>query len=142
MKPHRSRNLSALLASALLAASALAQSSLTANPPNTPADHTFGNLETVATFNGPMPEGVTVSRHNRIFVNFARWGDDVPFTVAEIVNGKAVAYPNPEVNNWPGRKLPNPNAFTDEATNQTHFVSVQSVVVDPADHLQHHLRRR
>ncbi len=135
MKPHRSRNLSALLASALLAASAAAQSSLTANPPNTPADHTFGNLETVATFNGPMPEGVTVSRHNRIFVNFARWGDDIPFTVAELVNGKAVAYPNEQVNNWPGRNLPNPNAFSDEATNQTHFVSVQSVVVDPADRL-------
>ncbi len=135
-----------LLASALFAAaatSALAaptgQSSISANPPSTPADHTFGNLETVATFNGPMPQGVTVSRSNRIFVNFARWGDDIPFTVAEIVHGKAVAYPNPEVNDWPGRKLPNPNAFgmtpQEEAANQTHLVSVQSVVVDAADHL-------
>ena len=127
-----------LLASALFVAvttSALPQASLTANPPSTPADHFFGNLETVATFPGPMPEGVTVTRGNRIFVNFARWGDDIPFTVAELVNGQAVAYPNAEVNNWPGRTLPNPNAFTDEAANQTHFVSVQSVVVDAADHL-------
>ncbi len=82
-----------------------------------------------------MPTGVTVSRDNRIFVNFPRWGDDVPFTVAELVHGKAVAYPNEEINNWPGRKLANPNAFMDEQANQIHFVNVQSVVVDPADHL-------
>ncbi len=80
-----------------------------------------------------MPEGVTVSHTNRIFVNFARWGDDIPFTVAEIFKGKAVAYPNAEINNWPGRTLANPNAFTDETADQTHFVSVQSVVVDSND---------
>ncbi len=101
----------------------------------TNADRPFGQLETVATFDGPMPTGVTVSQGHRIFVNFPRWGDDVPFTVAEVVNGKAVAYPNAEVNAWPGAKLPNPNAFKDEPANQTHFVSVQSVVVDPMDRL-------
>lgn len=123
-----------LLASALLAApTLLAQTQPAAT------DKFFGNLETVATFPGPMPEGVTVSQSGRIFVNFARWGDDIPFTVAEVVNGKAIAYPNAEINNWPGRTLPNPNAFghtpEEEAADQTHFVSVQSVVVDPADHL-------
>ena len=94
-----------------------------------------GNLETVATFNGPMPTGVTVSRTNRIFVNFPRWGDDVPVTVAELIKGKAVAYPNAAINDWPGRTLPNPSAFMDEAANQTHFVNMQSVVVDAAEHL-------
>ncbi len=98
-------------------------------------DQPVGQLEQVATFDGPMPTGVTVSRSHRIFVNFPRWGDDVPFTVAELINGKAVAYPNAEVNAWPGRSLPNPNAFMDQGANQTHFVSVQSVVVDPADRL-------
>lgn len=101
----------------------------------TPTDRFFGQLETVATFPGPMPEGVTVSHTGRIFVNFARWGDPIPFTVAEVVHGKAVAYPNAEINNWPGRSLPNPNAFADRAADQTHFVSVQSVVVDPEDRL-------
>ena len=100
-------------------------------------DQPVGHLETVATFPGPMPEGVTVSHSNRVFVNFARWGDDIPFTVAEIRNGKAVAYPNAEINNWPGRTLPNPNAFgyipEQETADQTHLVSVQSVVVDPND---------
>ena len=86
-----------------------------------------------------MPTGVTVSQSHRIFVNFPRWGDDVPFTVAEVVNGRAVAYPNAQVNDWPGRSMANPNAFgqTPEqaAVDQTHFVSVQSVVVDPSDRL-------
>ena len=101
----------------------------------TATDQPTGHLETVATFPGPMPEGVTVSHTGRIFVNFARWGDDIPFTVAEVVRGHAVAYPNPAVNDWPGRTLPNPNAFTDATADQTHFVSVQSVVVDPEDRL-------
>jgi sugar lactone lactonase YvrE len=61
----------------------------------------------------------------RIFVNFPKWGDEVPFTVSEIRDGgeMVVAYP-------------------DESTNQTNpndpaaaLVSVQSVVVDPADRL-------
>ena len=98
-------------------------------------DRLAGQLESVATFYGPMPTGVTVSHKGRIFVNFPRWGDDVPFTVAEIVGGKAVAYPNAEVNDWPGRSKPNPNAFADRQADQAHFVSVQSVVVDPDDRL-------
>ena len=98
-------------------------------------DRTVSGLEVVATFNGPMPTGVTVSRHNRVFVNFPRWGDDVPFTVGEMVNGQAVAYPDAKVNDWPGRTKANPNAFMDEEANQTHFVNVQSVVVDAEDRL-------
>ncbi|GAA6619489.1 L-dopachrome tautomerase-related protein [Scytonema sp. NUACC26] len=82
-----------------------------------------GTLEPIAYFNGAMPTGVTVSQQGRIFVNFPKWGDEVEFTVAEIREGKPVAYP-------------------DEATNQTNpndlaaaLVSVQSVVVDPKDRL-------
>ena len=94
-------------------------------------DRPLGKLEVVATFPGPMPTGVTVSRHNRIFVNFPRWGDDVPFTVAEVVEGKAVAYPNAQINDWQNT----PEQRADTLRNATHFVSVQSVVVDPADRL-------
>ncbi len=120
-----------------LAATTLFAHSYAQVPANQEAatDRPLGTLETVATFPGPMPEGVTVSHTGRIFVNFARWGDDIPFTVAELINGKAVAYPNEAINDWPGRKLPNPNAFTDASVDQTHFVSVQSVVVDPDDRL-------
>ena len=94
-------------------------------------DRPLGKLEVVATLPGPMPTGVTVSRHNRIFVNFPRWGDDVPFTVAEVVEGKAVAYPDAQVNDWQNT----PEQRADTLRNATHFVSVQSVVVDPADRL-------
>ena len=91
---------------------------------NLPADEPLGALEPVAQFNGAMPTGVTVSHQGRIFVNFPKWGDEVAFTVSEIHDGgEMVAYP-------------------DEATNQTNpsdpaaaLVSVQSVVVDPADRL-------
>ena len=82
----------------------------------------IGQLEIVATFNGPMPTGVTVSQEERVFVNFPRWGDDVPFTVAEIKNGQARAYPNVKINKVNG----------DPARQ---FISVQSVVVDPVNRL-------
>lgn len=53
-----------------------------------PQEKKIGNIESVASFSGPMPTGVTVSANNRIFVNFPRWGDKVDYTVAEVRNGK------------------------------------------------------
>jgi sugar lactone lactonase YvrE len=88
-----------------------------------PADEPTGALEPVAYFNGAMPTGVTVSQQGRIFVNFPRWGDEVPFTVSEIRNGEAVAYPNEAINQ------------SDSVDQASALVSVQSVVVDPADRL-------
>ena len=52
----------------------------------------------MAYFNGAMPTGVTVSQQGRIFVNFPKWGDDVKFTVTEIRNGEAVAFPDEVIN--------------------------------------------
>ena len=88
-----------------------------------PSGSTAGDYEVVARFWGAMPTGVTVSRRGRVFVNFPRWGDDVPFTVAELRGGKPVAYPDAEVNRQDASDLAG------------HFQSVQSVVVDPADRL-------
>ena len=83
-----------------------------------------GVLEVVHAFHdGPMPTGVSVSHTGRIFVNFPRWGDDVPATVGEIVDGTVRPYPNVAVNR--------PTGLDDEQS----FVSVQSIVVDPADRL-------
>ena len=84
---------------------------------------TVGNIETVATFDGPMPTGVTVSQTGRIFVNFPRWGDRVEFTVAELKDGKPVAFPDAEINAYDAAKV------------AERLVSVQSVVVDPSDRL-------
>jgi sugar lactone lactonase YvrE len=88
-----------------------------------PQEKTIGKLELVASFNNPMPTGVTVSQQGRIFVNFPRWGDKVEFTVAEVVNGRAVAYPNARV-----------NVANSERPSES-LLSVQSVVVDPSDRL-------
>ncbi len=104
-----------------------------------PAARSKGNLETVAQFFGPMPTGVTVSQKGRIFVNFPRWGDNVPFTVAEIVNGKAVAFPSAKINDFGtnGTRAALSMKDTPSAQKQRaqHLVGVQSVVVDAADHL-------
>ena len=90
---------------------------------NLPQEKTVGSIESVASFYGAMPTGVTVSQSRRIFVNFPRWGDDVDYTVAEVKNGETVAYPNAEINR--------PNTSNSSES----FISVQSVVVDPQDRL-------
>lgn len=84
-----------------------------------PAVGTIGTLEPVAHFDGAMPTIVTVSHQGRILVNFPKWGDEVEFTVAEIREGKAVAYPSQAFN----QTQPDDLAAA--------LVSVQSVVVDP-----------
>ena len=81
-----------------------------------PADQPLGVLEPVMYFNGAMPTGVTVSQQGRIFVNFPKWGDNVQFTVAEIKNGKTVAYPDEVFNQ------------TDPNDHGKALVSVQSVL--------------
>lgn len=88
-----------------------------------PVEGALGELEPIFLFNDAMPTGVAVSHSGRIFVNFPKWGDDVAFTVCEIRDNKAIAYPDQAMNQT------NPN---DQASA---FVSVQSVVVDSADRL-------
>jgi len=82
-----------------------------------------GKIEPVALFYGPMPTGVAVSKQGRLFVNFPRWGDQVDFTVAEVIDGKTVPFPNANI-----------NAFQ-EGNQADHLVAVQSVVIDPKDRL-------
>jgi sugar lactone lactonase YvrE len=91
--------------------------------PTRAAPEVIGHIEEVARFDGPMPTGVTVAPNGRIFVNYPRWGDDVPFTVAELRNGKAMPYPDASTNR-PDDKRP---AET--------LLSVQSVVVDARNRL-------
>jgi sugar lactone lactonase YvrE len=86
-------------------------------------DRPAGEVETVATFDGPMPTGVTVSHTGRIFICYPKWGDKVDFTVAEVKDGKPVAYPDQATNRAAG------------PGDGQHLISVQSVVVDPSDRL-------
>ena len=90
----------------------------TALPANAPTEKTIGQLEQVFAFHDAMPTGVTVTETGRIFVNFPHWGDDVPFTVGEIRDGKVVAYPDAAINK------------EDPKDPAKGLISVQSVVAD------------
>jgi sugar lactone lactonase YvrE len=87
------------------------------------SEETIGEIEVAALFRGPMPTGVAVSKQNRLFVNFPRWGDPVEFTVAEVRNGRTVPFPDLKT-----------NEVNEEKPSET-FVSVQSVVCDEMDRL-------
>jgi len=69
--------------------------------------------------------GVAVSKKGRIFVNYPRWSDNIPFSVGEITKSKEVkTYPDEEWNNWDSLK-----------SVHDHFICVQSVYVDQNDNL-------
>ena len=80
------------------------------------------NLEEVASFSDQQVTGVGVSKKSgRVFVNFPYWSDQHSISVAEVVNGQPKPFPNEE---WNKPGLP-----------ASHFVCVQSVVVDDQDTL-------
>ncbi|HEX4696400.1 MAG TPA: L-dopachrome tautomerase-related protein [Candidatus Udaeobacter sp.] len=80
------------------------------------------DLQEVARFPNQQVTGVGISeKSGRIFVNFPYWSDDHSLSVAEIVNGQPRAFPDEEWNK------PGPPA--------SHFICVQSVVVDDQDNL-------
>ena len=79
-------------------------------------------LQEVASFDNQQATGVGSSaKSGRVFVNFPVWSDDHLLSVAEIVDGKPRAFPDEEWNK------PGPAG--------SHFVCVQSVVVDDQDNL-------
>ncbi|GGY63938.1 L-dopachrome tautomerase-related protein [Pseudoduganella albidiflava] len=79
-------------------------------------------LEKVADF-GHQVTGVTVAEDGRVFVNFPRWTEDSPVSVAEVKDGVATPFPNEQWNAWR-------NARKDELSPGEHWVCVQSVVAD------------
>ncbi|UFW48542.1 MULTISPECIES: L-dopachrome tautomerase-related protein [Bradyrhizobium] len=82
-----------------------------------------GRLQVVATFDHQVT-GVTVAPDGRIFVNFPRWTEDTPVSVAELMpDGSIKPYPDQEWNSWR-------NARMSEVSPSDHFVCVQSVVAD------------
>jgi hypothetical protein len=64
-------------------------------------------LQSVATFEHQVT-GVTVAPDGRIFVNFPRWTEDTPVSVAELMpDGSTKPYPDEECNPWRNaRKCP------------------------------------
>lgn len=106
-----------LLAATIAAVSTLSFAAAPA-PQDLPHETSIGQLEPVFAFYDAMPTGVTVSEQGRLFVNFPQWGDNAPFSVGEIRDGKVVPYPDQAINT-PDQKAP-----------ARHFISVQSVVAD------------
>jgi sugar lactone lactonase YvrE len=81
-----------------------------------------GSLSMVAEFDHQVT-GVGISEDGRIFVNFPRWTEDSPISVAEVVDGQVRPYPDARWNEWR-------NARKNELTPDDHFICVQSVVCD------------
>jgi sugar lactone lactonase YvrE len=80
-------------------------------------------LQTVARFEHQVT-GVTVARDGRIFVNFPRWTEDSPVSVAEVLkDGSIRPFPDERWNAWR-------NSRKDELDARSHWVCVQSVVAD------------
>ncbi len=61
-----------------------------------------GTLETFAAIKGKTPIGITLSQDGRVFMSFPRAMDPGAYSVAEIVNGKPVPYPNAAINRYGG----------------------------------------
>ncbi|SMF89936.1 Sugar lactone lactonase YvrE [Azospirillum oryzae] len=81
------------------------------------------HLQQVASFEHQVT-GVTVSKDGRIFVNFPRWTEDAPVSVAEVTrDGHIKPYPDDAWNSWR-------NARKNQMSAGDHFVCVQSVVAD------------
>lgn len=78
-------------------------------------------LQQIAAFEHQVT-GVTVSPDGRIFVNFPRWTEDSPVSVAELMpDGELKPYPDEKWNSWRNEKA-------GEMPVAEHFVCVQSVV--------------
>jgi sugar lactone lactonase YvrE len=80
-------------------------------------------LELFADLPGPMLRGITLSHQGRIFITFPRMDGSSSYTLAELKNGKPVAYPSVEYNKHEGQKP------------SERLISVTSAIVDAKDRL-------
>ena len=86
-----------------------------------PSVRAEANVEDVASFRGAQVTGVTVTDKARIFVNFPRWRDHIPCSVAEVrKDGSYTPYLDEKTNLWEKGAPGDGDAF----------VCVQSVVAD------------
>lgn len=76
-------------------------------------------MEEVTSFKGIQVTGITICDKGRMFVNFPRWRDGVPFSVVEVQkDGSHKPFPDRETNTWENGDEISPDKF----------VCVQSVV--------------
>jgi sugar lactone lactonase YvrE len=116
-----------LLASTVLgtlATAALAAPQV-ADAPMAKPETNLAKIEKVMSFDRQVT-GVAVSEDGRIFVNFPRWFEDSPVSVAEIKGGKLVPYPDAA---WNAFRMADPKDPGDR------FVCVQAETADGHGHL-------
>ena len=116
-----------LLASTVLGALATAASAepQVASAPVAKPETPSAKIEKVMSFDRQVT-GVAVSEDGRIFVNFPRWFEDSPISLAEIKGGKLVPYPDEA---WNGFRMADPKDPGDR------FVCVQAETADGHGHL-------
>ena len=91
--------------------------------PSTSTETSEAGLTLVAEFDHQVT-GVAVVEDGRRFVNFPRWTDDAPISVAEVLQGGSLKpYPDATWNSWR-------NARANEMEVGDYFVCVQSIVPD------------
>lgn len=107
----------------VLSAACLALASFS-HAANTPQSNTPEAITTVAS-SGKQWTGIAVTNKRRMFVNYPRWSDDVPISVAELlIDGSVRPYPDSSWNSWkPGSSA------------KDKFVCVQSVYADTQNNL-------
>src|SRR5688572_3944551 len=83
----------------------------TATSEKTEKERPQAKLTKVIGFTGAQVTGITVADNGRMFVNFPRWHEFIPFSVAEVMpDGNVKAYPDSTWNQWNGK--PKANQFT------------------------------
>jgi sugar lactone lactonase YvrE len=81
-------------------------------------------LELVFADNTYQLTGVAVSAKGRVFTNYPLWSDTYKYALVEIVNGKAIPYPDEAMNSWkPGEP------------GKDKWVCVQSPYIDDQDNM-------
>lgn len=86
-------------------------------------------LTKVVSFKGIQVTGVTISDDGRLFANFPRWHENLPFSVVEVLpDGNYQPYPDANWNEWNGQ--PEENKFTCVQSVVAHGNSL--FVLDPA----------
>ncbi len=88
-----------------------------------PANNEKIILEPVA-FSDVQWTGLAVASDGRLFVNYPRWSDNVPVSVAELVNGNPIPFPDTVMNSWESGKDP-----------AKHLVCVQALFIDKKNRL-------
>jgi sugar lactone lactonase YvrE len=86
-------------------------------------------LTKIVSFKGIQVTGVTISDRGRLFANFPRWHENLPFSVVEVLpDGQYQPYPDLSWNEWQGK--PAENTFTCVQSVVAHGNSL--FVLDPA----------